>query len=119
MCAPTWTDWALLTSLVLAVLATYRMAQLVAYDDGPFDLLARARGLTAYAPNGNPRTGAIWHSLAGLVECPYCLGVWFAGVFTLVAGRGLALDVWTAVLFWLAVAGGQCFLQSLSPGRDQ
>lgn len=118
MYVPIWTDLALLTSLVLAVLATYRMSQLVAYDDGPFDLLARVRGLTAYAPNGKPRTGAIWHSLAGLVSCPYCLGVWFSGVFTLVAGRGLAMDIWTAILFWLAVAGGQCFLQSLETSRS-
>ena len=54
--------------LILAVFAVYRLAQLVAIDDGPGDVFRRLR---AWAITG-------W--LAGLVHCVYCAGVWFAAI---------------------------------------
>ena len=104
--------WALFIEFVLAVLATYRLAQLVALDDGPLDCFATLRGLTVYSPKGKRREGPIWKSLEELMDCPYCLGVWFAGLMTLLVVQIVPTDLWTGLLFWLGVAGGQCALQS-------
>ena len=103
---------ALLTNFVLAVLATYRLAQLVSLDDGPLDCFATLRGLTAYNLKGKQREGPIWKSLEELMDCPYCLGVWFAGLMTLLVVQIAPMNLWTGLLFWLGVAGGQCALQS-------
>ena len=104
--------WALFTSFVLAVLATYRLAQLVALDDGPLDCFVTLRSLMVYSHKGKRREGAVWKSLEDLVNCPYCLGVWFAGLMTLLVVQRVPMDPWTGLLFWLGVAGGQCALQS-------
>ncbi len=106
--------WGLLTRLVLATLATYRMAQLVSLDDGPLDLFAHLRGLTCYDHNGKARTGKGWESLSKLVNCPYCLGVWFGALFTVATMFSVSFDLWTALVFWLAIAGGQSALQAIA-----
>jgi len=103
-----------LGSIVLAILATYRLAQLVALDDGPFDCVVALRGLTVYSLKGNDRKGPVWHSLEELVNCPYCLGVWFAGLMTVVIAQIEPLNIWTGLLVWLGIAGGQCALQSIT-----
>lgn len=106
-------------SLVLAVLATYRLAQMVALDDGPLDVFATLRGLTAYSHNGKERTGLAWESLSKLVNCPYCLGVWFGALTTLLVAFSVRLGFWTGILFWLATAGGQCALQALTDSTQR
>jgi hypothetical protein len=105
---------ALVVVWMLATFATYRLAQLIALDDGPLDCLATLRGLTAYNRKGKARAGQVWASLRALVNCPYCLGVWFGAFTTMIACLILPMGFWTGVLFWLAVAGGQCALQSLT-----
>lgn len=96
-------------TLLLEVLAVYRVAQLICVDDGPFDVFKRLRsfcGVIAYKYK-------IFKTLADLVNCPYCVGVWFA--------LALAL-LFQARPWWLhalAIAGGQAFLQSMSERRDE
>ncbi len=98
---PEWLRWA------LAALACYRLAQLIALDDGPADWLLRVRdwaGCSRYGEDGRPAS-----SLGRLLACPYCLGVWFAAPCA-----GLALwpttigDVFLAVL---GLAGAQAALE--------
>ena len=60
--------------LILAVLATWRLSRLVAFEDGPWDAVARLRRLTG--------DGMLGH----LMDCPYCLSLWFA------APAALSLD---------------------------
>ena len=85
--------------ILLAVLACYRLAQLIAVDDGPWDIFVRLRSI---------RIGVL-HRLFG---CPYCLGVWFAALM------GLLLcwqnSVGDMVLLILGIAGGQTLLQTLT-----
>jgi len=107
-------SWELLTRFVLATLATFRVAQLVSLDDGPLDCFAHLRGLTSYGANGKARVGAGWESLNKLVNCPYCLGVWFGALFTVATMFSVSIDLWTALVFWLAVAGGQSVLQAIA-----
>lgn len=115
--------------LLVATLATYRLAQLVSVDDGPLDVFAKMRGKVkgikgyweAMYRISLPVTWRhffasnlyqFWHSMSKLVECPFCTGVWLAIVPLLLFSIGsVYADLF---LLWLAIAGGQSFLEGLS-----
>jgi hypothetical protein len=81
----------------LAVLATWRVTHLLAAEDGPFDLIAKARARLGHGPVG------------ALFDCFYCLSLWIAAPAALfVSTRPL---VWGAT--WLALSGGACLLERL------
>ena len=85
---------------VLGLLATWRVAHLLAYEDGPWDVLVRLRV-------------ALGDGFLGrLVDCFQCVSIWVAAPFALVVGRG-ALE-WG--LAWLGLSGGACLLDRI--GRD-
>ena len=86
--------------LVLGLLATWRVAHLLAYEDGPWDVLVRMRVALG--------DGA----LGRLVDCFHCVSLWVAAPFALVVGRG-PLE-W--VLVWLGLSGAACLLERI--GRD-
>jgi len=92
---------------VLLSLMVYRLARLIAIDDGPADILLRSRselGGYDYGPNGQPQT-----SLGRGITCTYCVGFWIA-LFVAIAAYP-----WPEfIVYWLALAGAQSFLQSLS-----
>lgn len=96
-------DW---LKFLLLVLACYRVAQLLAYDEGPFSCFRWIRikaGSYDYGANGEAET-----ALGRFMACPYCLGVWIA-LFLAVSFYSWS-DV---VIYWLAIAGGQAFLQEI------
>lgn len=99
-------DWSPWFHFVAAILATWRLARLVSREDGPFDLIVRLRA----------RAGG---GFAGqLMDCPYCLGLWFAAPFALTLADSLV--AW--VIAWLAIAGGAALLENLlehAPGSDR
>lgn len=87
--------------LICAAFAVYRLARLITQDDGPFSVFKRLREWAAV--NGK-------ESVAELLNCPFCLGVWFALIAAaLVLMPTLAGDV---ILVWLGLAGAQSFLQA-------
>ena len=92
---------------VLLALATYRLARLIAIDDGPADVLLKLRSLWGaydYGENGQAKT-----SLGRGLTCPHCVGFWIAGLIAISAYG------WPEfIVYWLALAGAQSFLQSLS-----
>jgi hypothetical protein len=98
---------------IVAVLGTYRLVGMLAYDDGPLDCFATLRGRTQFDRYGNRREGALWESARKLVQCPYCLGVWFALPLSLLVSQGKGLG--RVLGFWLGVAGGQSLIQGLDP----
>jgi len=82
--------------LVLATLATYRAARMIALEDGPFDVFTRIQeraGQKSWVGRG--------------LACPLCISFWLALPAALVVGqndwRGLAL-------MWLGIAGGAVVL---------
>jgi hypothetical protein len=78
----------------LAALATWRITHLLAEEDGPADVVARAR---ANVPPGVGR----------LMDCFACLSVWVAALFAPAAAqqrRNLPLT-------WLALSGAACLLE--------
>ena len=85
-------DW---FSLTLSVLATWRLCHLVAAEDGPFGAVARLRRA---AGSGG---------LGRLMDCPYCLSLWFAAPFAVARASGPG----EGVLLWLAISGGACLIE--------
>ncbi|MBZ5532380.1 MAG: hypothetical protein LAO20_13195 [Acidobacteriia bacterium] len=82
---------------VLAVLATWRVTHLLAYEDGPADLIFRLRA----------RLG---QSLAGkLMDCFKCLSLWIAAP----AALFISLRPMDWLLCWLALSGGACLLERM------
>lgn len=80
-----------LIRLFLAIFTCYRLARLIAKDDGPLFLFKRVRywvkdkawnqaEMDREIFNGeiDDRYYNRWHSLAEALECPFCLGVWFS-----------------------------------------
>ena len=94
--------------LILAALACYRLAQLVAIDDGPGDVFRRFRAWAGSLENDRARS-----YLGGLVHCVYCVGLWFALV--LAPAVIWPHDVCDFALIVLGIAGAQAALQG---GRD-
>jgi Protein of unknown function (DUF1360) len=95
-------DWSPWFRLTLCVLATWRVAHLVAHEDGPFDVIVRLR----------VRAGS--GMLGSLMDCPYCLSLWIAApAALLLAGR---LPEWCTA--WLAISGGASLLEKLFRSID-
>lgn len=95
---------------LLAALAVYRLARVVALEEGPFGVFVSLRewaGAHDYGENGQPIT-----ALGRLVSCPMCAGVWLAFPAMLAMFKPGVFS--TAVITWLAIAGLQTFLYKWS-----
>jgi hypothetical protein len=90
-----WSPWFRLT---VSVLATWRVAHLIAHEDGPFDVIVRLRRRAGPSVVGR------------LMDCPYCLSLWIALPFAFVLGRTPL--AWG--LGWLAVSGGASLLERVA-----
>ncbi len=88
-------DWSLWFRFAIAVLATWRLVHLVAREDGPFDVIVKLR----------VRAGA--RSLGHLMDCPYCLSLWFAIPFAFLLAQSVL--AWCAA--WLAISGGAALIE--------
>ena len=83
---------------LVALLATWRLAHLAAYEDGPWDILVRLR-----AALGN---GMLGH----LLDCFNCASLWVSIPFAFFAGNGAA--AWAVA--WLGLSGGACLIDRWS-----
>ena len=88
--------------LIIAVLATYRLASLLMHEVGPGKILTKFRSLFGIIhdsmghPHGYPET-----VFGKLFECYYCLSVWVGAIVTL----AMVLGLWWLMLP-LALSGG-------------
>ena len=98
--------------LILAGFSTYRLAQLIAWDDGPDKIFYN---LSTATKEQSDIHGGRWENLDMLVNCPYCLGIWFA-VFTLLLVNN-PTKAGDFILGWFGIAGMQAFMQDLTKGR--
>lgn len=80
---------------VAASLATWRLAHLLAHEDGPGGLLAKLRAWLGHGFWGR------------LMDCFYCLSIWVAALFAPLVTVRLS----DAVLIWLALSGAACLLE--------
>jgi hypothetical protein len=84
-----------LTSLLIAVLAVWRLTHLIWDEDGPGDLLVRVRRLAGHGGVGR------------LLDCFYCLSLWMAAPFAWMLG-----PTWPErALLWLGLSGGAILLE--------
>jgi hypothetical protein len=81
----------------VAALATWRVSHLVASEDGPGDVVVRARR----------RVGESW--VGSLMDCFGCVSVWVAAPFGLFAANGRRALLPT----WLAVSGAAFLLEEV------
>jgi hypothetical protein len=98
--------------LILAALAVFRLAMMLAGEDGPLHIFRdgrRAVGRWAAPMSGNSFSDEARLSFAELVNCPYCLGVWLAVPALWLALRPSKLG--DLVLGWLGLSGAQALLQ--------
>jgi hypothetical protein len=82
---------------VPAVLATWRVTHLLANEDGPAAVIARARRLLG---NG---------FLGSLMDCFNCLSLWIAAP----AALFLTHQLFPWMGWWLAISGGACLLERI------
>lgn len=99
-------EW--IVRLIIGILIAFRLTELVVFDDGPFDLCYRFRtwvGVYNIGEDDRPRT-----NLGRLVACPYCFGVYAAGLLAIILAPSFSVEI---LALWGAIAGGQSVLQSL------
>lgn len=82
---------------VVALLATWRLAHLLTYEDGPWDVLVRLR---AALGNG---------ALGRLLDCFNCVSLWVSFPLAFFVGGGAV--AWG--IAWLGLSGGACLLDRL------
>lgn len=80
---------------ILSSLAVWRIAHLLASEDGPWDLIARTR-----AALGNSFFGRA-------MDCFGCLSIWVAVPFSFVVSRRIKDDV----VIWFALSGAAFLLE--------
>lgn len=107
-------SWQGILRIVLAVFVDYRLSELISLDYGPDHIFERFKLWTGRQAASHGNEG-IWSSIAELVACPFCLGVWFAiPLMFLIVFPSVPGDIF---LVFLAITGGQTYLESTSNGR--
>lgn len=101
-----------LIQLLIAILATYRLAHLLPRDDGPLFIFTRIRAHISTKAIMENNTLGFWANVDTWAECPYCQGL-YAAIFVslLVLWQNYYGNVF---LFIFAIAGGQSLLQEWS-----
>jgi hypothetical protein len=87
-------------AFVIGALATWRVTHLIAYEDGPWDVIASLRKMAG--------TGV----LGRLMDCFYCLSLWVAAA----VAAAIASSVKEWFLPWLGLSGAACLLDRV--GRE-
>ncbi len=101
--------------LLIAIFGTYRLAQFITYDDAPFNLMDDFRCyLGRKVAESKMGSHGIWWSLAEWINCPFCNGLWIALLFTLIL---FPINL-ISFFIWLAIAGGQAWLESQVRARS-
>ena len=114
---------------ILAVFTLYRLARMLALDDGPFFIFKRVRywvkdrawremekaGHLSKMTNGkwdiDDRYFGKWHNLAEGITCPFCIGIWLSlPLFALLLWPTYYGDLF---LMLVSLSGAQAFLQTL------
>jgi Protein of unknown function (DUF1360) len=90
-------------AFVLCTLAVWRIAHLLALEDGPFDLVFKLRRAVGQGFFGS------------LLDCFLCLSLWVAAPFALLVSTG-----WIGrVVSWLALSGSASVLFLLTDRRTE
>lgn len=81
-------------AFVLCTLAVWRIAHLIAHEDGPFDIVVRIRSKVGHG------------FLGSLLDCFLCVSLWVAAPFAWLVATG-----WTdRIVAWLALSAAASIL---------
>lgn len=83
--------------LAVAILATWRLAHLLAREDGPADLIARMRARLGDGTFGR------------MLDCFQCVSLWVA----VPASLWITTEPLEVCLMWLAVSGAACLCERI------
>ncbi len=109
---------------ILAVFTCYRLARLIAIDDGPYFIFKRLRywfkdkayyeaGSTIKALEDDRHFGK-WKNLSEGISCPFCIGIYASMlVFSMLVWPTYYGDLF---LMLVSLSGAQAFLQTLDKG---
>lgn len=92
--------------LIVAALATYRVATAIAYEDGPWRVFARLREWAEALVDA----GRLPEWVADGLACPRCVSVWAA----LVIVPAVAWPPTAFIVAVLAVSGAACVLSEVA-----
>ena len=84
----------------LGALATWRITHLVAYEDGPWGVIAGLRKMAGSSVFGK------------LMDCFYCLSLWVSAL----GAVAIATKFKEGLLLWLGLSGAACLLDRV--GRE-
>jgi len=98
--------------LILAVLACYRISQLIVYDDG---FLYTSKMLREFVGKRAAYSKIAKH-FADLINCPYCVGIWIAMFLVILVFAPTFIG--NLILLIFGIAGGQAFLQTLGDNYE-
>ncbi len=90
-------------TLILGILAVWRITHLLQAEDGPGDVFVRLRQAIG---------DGFWGSL---FDCFYCLSVWMAAPFAALLGTGIA----EKLLLWPALSGAAILLERITSSQSQ
>ena len=97
-------------TVLLAILATWRLSNLIANEDGPFDVFARLRLRAGvyYDVDSNPIGKNVF--ARGLL-CIWCVSVWIAFVVSFFDPN--TVNIHTFIINWLAISAGAIFFDEV------
>lgn len=102
-----------LLRLILATLTCFRLAQLIALDNGPLFIFQRFRmTIEQFIATRGKQQSYLWRSIADGLSCPYCLGFYLSLLCSLLVL--FPSQVGDLFLLWFGVMGMQAFLQGVS-----
>ncbi len=90
-----------MTDYLILGLATWRIANLLVNEDGPWDILLKLRYAagTRYDQQSQPYPTNVF---SGLLICVWCLSPWVGGIFTLGYLFNPTVTIWISLPFALS-----------------
>lgn len=89
-----------LTSFAIGACAVWRAAHLIAYEDGPYDILFGVRRWLGQGFAGR------------LIDCFHCVSLWIS-----VPALFIQAPWAERLLMWIGISGAACLLERLSAGN--
>lgn len=96
--------------LILTILTCYRLARMIALDDGPGYFFEFIRDWAQHKADKEANPSGKWHNLSEGISCPFCAGVWLSIPLLFLLIYPTIYGDWFLVL--MAISGGQAFMQS-------
>jgi hypothetical protein len=100
--------------IIMGVFAVFRLARLIAIDDGPFLIFLRLRRKAEELSDAEEVKGiyeGFWFGIKELLSCIYCQGYWWSLIILILFL--LNNPIGDLFIFWNGLAGMQAFLWRL------